>query len=81
MDGYTCYSRRGKDGSIKCVNSTLMKNDILYTRYAFCNKGGLFKQTLIAAPEDKEKAKILIPIKKGMETWKYGGYKIRIFGG
>ena len=66
--------RRGKDGSIKCVNSTLMKNDILYTRYAFCNKGGLFKQTLIAAPEDKEKAKILIPIKKGMETWKYGGY-------
>lgn len=66
--------RRGKDGSIKCVNETLKRNDILYTRYAFCNKGGLFNQMLTAAPEDKTKAKGLVPIKKGMETWKYGGY-------
>ena len=66
--------RRGKDGSITCVNETLKRNDILFTRYAFCNKGGLFNQTLIPAPEDKAKAKGLVPIKKGMETWKYGGY-------
>ncbi len=66
--------KRGGDGSIKCVNDTLLKNDILFTRYAFCNKGGLFNQMLTPAPEDKKKAKGLVPIKKGMETWKYGGY-------
>ena len=66
--------RRGKDGSIKVVADTLLRNDILFTRYAFCNKGGLFNQTLVAAPEDPKKAKGLVPIKKGMDTWKYGGY-------
>lgn len=67
--------KRGKDGSIQCVNETLMKNDILFTRYAFCNKGGLFNQTIAKAPEDKEKAKGLVPLKKGMDPEKYGGYK------
>ncbi len=66
--------RKGKNGSIKCVNETLKRNDILFTRYAFCNKGGLFNQMLAAAPEDKTKAKGLVPVKKGMDTWKYGGY-------
>ena len=66
--------KRGKDGSIQCVEETLKRNDILFTRYAFCNKGGLFNQMLAAAPEDQAKAKGLIPAKKGMETWKYGGY-------
>lgn len=66
--------KRGKDGSMKVVDDTLRRNDILFTRYAFCNKGGLFNQMLVSAPEDKEKAKGLIPIKKGMETYKYGGY-------
>ena len=66
--------KRGKAGSIKCVEETLKRNDILFTRYAFCNKGGFFNQMLTAAPEDKTKAKGLVPIKKGMETWKYGGY-------
>ncbi len=66
--------KKGRDGSIKCVNDTLSRNDILFTRYAFCNKGGFFNQMLSEAPEDKKKAKGLIPIKKGMETWKYGGY-------
>ena len=28
--------RRGKDGSIKVVADTLLRNDILFTRYAFC---------------------------------------------
>jgi CRISPR-associated endonuclease Csn1 len=66
--------RRGKDGSIKVVADTLLRNDILFTRYAFCNKGGLFHQMLVAAPEDLKKAKGLVPIKKGMDTLKYGGY-------
>lgn len=66
--------RRGKEGSIKCVNDTLLRNDILFTRYAFCNKGGFFNQMLVAAPENEEKAKGLVPIKKGMDTRKYGGY-------
>lgn len=66
--------KRGRDGSIKTVNETLMRNDILFTRYAFCNKGGLFNQMIVSAPEDKDKAKGLIPIKKGMDPSKYGGY-------
>lgn len=66
--------KRGKDGTLRLVDETLMKNDILFTRYAFCNKGGLFNQQLVKAPEKKETAKILIPAKKGMNTEKYGGY-------
>lgn len=66
---------RGKEGTCKTVNQTLNRNDILFTRYAYCNKGGLFHQQIVKAPEDKIKAQGLVPIKKGMETWKYGGYK------
>lgn len=66
--------KRGKDGSIQVVNHTLLRNDILFTRYAFCNKGGLFNQMLVSAPQEEEKAKGLVPIKKGMEPRKYGGY-------
>lgn len=66
--------KRGKDGSIRCVEETLSRNDILFTRYAFCNKGGLFDQTIAGAPKDKEKAKGLVPLKKGMDPKKYGGY-------
>ena len=65
---------RGKDGTRCIVNKTLKRNDILFTRYAYCNKGGLFNQMPVKAPKDKCKAKGLVPIKKGMETWKYGGY-------
>ncbi len=66
--------KRGKDGSIRCVSETLKRNDILFTRYAFCNKGGLFNQTIMKAPEDKAKAKGLVPIKKGKNPEKYGGF-------
>lgn len=65
--------KRGKDGSIQCVEETLKRNDILFTRYAFCNKGMLFDQNLVAVPESG-KGKGLVPIKKGMDTMKYGGY-------
>lgn len=64
----------GKDGSIKTVNDALHRNDILFTRYAYCNKGGFFNQTIAEAPEDRQKAKLLVPIKKGMDPYKYGGY-------
>ena len=66
--------KRGNDGSIKVVKDTLRRNDILFTRYAYCNKGGLFNQNIVGAPAEKEKAMNLVPIKHGMETWKYGGY-------
>ena len=68
---------RGKEGTSKTVNQVLNRNDILFTRYAYCNKGGLFDQQIVKAPDEnkKDKAKKLIPIKKGMDTSKYGGYK------
>lgn len=66
--------KRGSDGSIKVVKDTLRRNDILFTRHAYCNKGGLFNQNIVSAPAEKEKAMNLVPIKQGMETWKYGGY-------
>ena len=56
--------KAGKGGSINAVRAVLLKNDILFTRYAYCNKGGLFNQNLVGAPADKEKARILIPIRK-----------------
>jgi CRISPR-associated endonuclease Csn1 len=65
---------RGKNGTVRIVNETMNRNDILFTRYAYCNKGGLFNQQIVGAPEDKSKAAGLIPIKKGMNPEKYGGY-------
>lgn len=66
--------KQGKEGTQQLINSTMKRNDILFTRYAYCNKGGFFNQTIEAAPKDQEKAKALVPLKQGMETWKYGGY-------
>ncbi len=65
--------KRGNDGTQALVNKTLGRNDILYTRYALCNKGELFNQQMVKATGDSSK-NILVPVKKGMPTWKYGGY-------
>jgi CRISPR-associated endonuclease Csn1 len=54
--------------SIKNVKSTMLKNNIHCTKYAFMRKGGLFKQNPIKASEG------LIPRKSGLVTEKYGGY-------
>ena len=58
--------------SIAFVKKVLSKNNIHYTRYAFCKKhgqsGGLFNQN----PEKAREG--LIPKKNGLETSKYGGY-------
>lgn len=64
--------KRGNDGTKRTINKIMQKNDILYTRYAYCNKGGLFNQTLYSPTENKNGK--LIPIKKGMDPQKYGGY-------
>lgn len=74
VDGENVVWKRGKDGTLKTVNEVLNRNDILYTRYAYCNKGLLFKQQLLKAPDNEEKAKKLIPAKIGRATIKYGGY-------
>jgi len=66
--------KKGKNGSLHIVNETLKRNDILFTRYAFCSKGELFNQNPVSAAENSERAKILVPMKKGMDTEKYGGY-------
>lgn len=66
--------KSGKEGTLKAVNSMLSKNDILYTRYSYCNKGLLFNQQLIKAPHDNEKAEIMVPAKAHMDANKYGGY-------
>lgn len=62
--------KKGNEGSILTVKNTLNKNDILFTRYAYCNKGGLFKENIVKAGTSDS----LVPIKKGMDTQKYGGY-------
>lgn len=56
-------------GSIKLVKATMQKNSPLYTEYSYCEKGALFDETL----QKKEKATDN-PLKKGLDTSKYGGY-------
>ncbi len=61
----------GKDKSIDIVKSTMKKNNILYTQYSYCQKGGLFDQTIL------KKGKGQVPIKANSpraDIAKYGGY-------
>lgn len=50
------------------------KNAIHLTRYAYCQKGGLFDQQPVKKGVDK------IPLKKGLDTEKYGGYNKKAAG-
>lgn len=50
------------------VKSIYKKNNIKMTRYSFCQKGGLFDQMPLKKKAD------LVPLKKGMDPVKYGGY-------
>ncbi len=59
----------GEEGSINTVKAMYNKNNILYTRYATCNKGAFFDQQ-IKGPKDNPS----IPLKKGLDL-KYGGFK------
>lgn len=74
----TLFSRRvtvndrliwnGGESVGKVKNIIHKKNAIHLTRYAFCRKGGFFDQNPV------KKNKELIPLKKGLDTEKYGGY-------
>jgi CRISPR-associated endonuclease Csn1 len=50
------------------IKETVAQNNVHYTRYAFVRKGGFFDQMPVKA------APGFIPLKKGLETEKYGGY-------
>lgn len=54
--------------SVAFVKKIMRKNCIHFTRYAFCRKGGFFDQ------QPKKASAGLVPLKKGMDTEKYGGY-------
>ena len=56
------------DVDLPKVKKTYGKNNIHLTKYAYCQKGGLFDQNPIKAKEG------LVPLKKGLDTAKYGGY-------
>lgn len=56
--------------SLEIVKNTMSKNDILFTRYSYEKRAGLFNQTLYP----KGKNNNLLPIKKGLDPNKYGGY-------
>lgn len=55
--------------SIAQIKRNMEKNNIHYTRYAFCRKGGLFDQ------QAKRKGEGLVPRKVGLNPIKYGGYR------
>lgn len=66
--------KRGKEGSIKTISEQMKKNQIQYTRYAIINKtgqsGGYFDQNPVGKNQNPG-----VPLKKGMDVKKYGGYK------
>ena len=66
--------KKGKKGSIATIKKQMEKNDIRYTRYATTNKagqkGGLFDQQIVSKISNAG-----VPVKKGMDVTKYGGYK------
>lgn len=66
--------KKGNDGTIKTVQKFMKQRDIRYTRYATENKsgqnGGLFDSQIVG-----KNANASVPIKKGMDVHKYGGYK------
>lgn len=54
--------------SLNMIRSSLQKNNIHLTQYAFMRKGGLFDQM----PQRRQEG--LVPRKAGLDTEKYGGY-------
>ena len=54
--------------TLQKVKKIAVKNNAHFTKYAFFKRGGLFDQMPLPA------AKGLIPLKKGLDTERYGGY-------
>ena len=67
--GGQCIWKSGNEGTKTVVKGVLAKNNILYTRYAMCNKGAFFDQQIISPKKNPK-----VPIKLGMDMSKYGGY-------
>lgn len=57
-------------GTIDKVRKIVKRNDILYTEYTYCEKGGLFDETLA-----KKNSELKVPLKANLDVSKYGGYK------
>lgn len=64
----------GNDGTLQTIRKFMRQKDIRYTRYATENKrgqnGGFFDSQIVGKDSNPS-----IPIKKGMDVKKYGGYK------
>lgn len=58
----------GDDGTMALVKATMAKNNILYTRMTVEEKGQLYDLNIM------KKNKGQVPIKKGLDIAKYGGY-------
>lgn len=54
--------------SLNKVKEVAVKNNAHFTKFAYFKHGGLFDQMPVAASAG------LVPLKKGMDTGKYGGY-------
>lgn len=69
------YIRNDDDGltggSIDTVRKTMLQNNVLYTEYAYCETGKLYKVEILK----KGDAAITVPVKKELAPEKYGGYK------
>lgn len=57
-------------GTIDTVRNRMLQNNILYTEYTYCETGELFNATILK----KGSKAATIPLKKGMDIEKYGGY-------
>lgn len=72
-DGIIAWIPRTENGmgSMGVVLKNMRRNNILFTKYQYINKGALFDDQLLRAGDD---VSALIPKKKGMDPSKYGGY-------
>lgn len=60
--------KAGEEGTIKIVKEMLNNKRILFTRFAYCDKGQLFDENIVCAGKGKQS------IKGHLSTEKYGGY-------
>ena len=65
------WCMEGKSKSIDIVKRTMAKNNIRFTRYAFKQKGGLFKQNILKKGNGQVSIKANSPL---ANIDKYGGY-------
>lgn len=58
--------------SIEMVRNVLRRNNVHFTAYAFCRKGGFFDQ--MPVKNNGKNAENLFPLKNGLSVEAYGGY-------